>query len=186
MNKTIILLSAMASLILTGCATFSANPHPGKLEQVGVLLVKNCQTDASCSSYSLLEPDLQQRLVALSGTIDDSLKGRLIAVLGTDAGKQNGLQLLSVEQIKAITDFDYQPFLSQAVADYTQQQYGCASFWDQSYAWRLDGRQPVLIASLNHPLDPDSGRLVLEFDGLNQALLSANSQPNDANPCQLK
>jgi hypothetical protein len=187
--KTMLLLAF--SLVLSGCASFSGDPHPGKLERVGVLLVKNCQQGSECDQFSLLEPDMRTRRVSLSGNIDASLKGRLIAVLGQglakkDASGQGGMESINVEQSKAITDFDYQPFLSKAVSDYTQKNYQCVSFWDQSYAWRLDGRQPLLIATLGHPSGEDSGTVKLEYDGLNRALLSAERTPVDVNPCQLK
>lgn len=187
MNKLKWLLLIVSGVVLGGCSSLSQNTaHSGKLERVGVLLVQDCDGDSSCSKLSLLEPDMQTRRVALSGKVDAALQGRLIAVLGTGSGGKNGLELVRVEQTRAITEFDYQPFLNQAVADYIQKKYACTSFWDQSYAWRLDGRQPVLIASLSHPFEPASGKLNLEFDGLTQAMLSAKSDPDTANPCQLR
>lgn len=187
MNKLKWLLLIVSGVVLGGCSSLSQNTaHPGKLEHVGVLLVQNCKGDVSCSKYSLLEPDMQMQLVALSGKVDAGLQGRLIAVLGTGSGGQNGLDLIRVEQTRAITEFDYKPFLNQAVTDYIQKKYDCTSFWDQSYAWRLDGRQPVLIANLSHPFEPASGKLNLEFDGLTKAMLSAKSVPDSANPCQLR
>ncbi len=187
--ETMLLLAF--SLVLSGCASFSGDPHPGKLERVGVLLVKNCEQGSECDQFSLLEPDMRTRRVSLSGDIDASLKGRLIAVLGkglakTDGSGHGGMESIEVEQSKAITDFDYQPFISNAVSDYTQQNYQCVSFWDQSYAWRLDGRQPLLFATLSHPSGADSGTVKLEYDGLNRALLSAERTPADLNPCQSK
>ena len=182
--KILVLLAA--GLVLSGCASMSGDPHPGKTERVGVLLVKNCQQNSECAQYSLLEQDMRTRQVALNGDIDASLKGRLIAVLGTEVPMQAGLQSIEVEQSRAITEFDYRPFISEAVSDYTQQTYQCVSLWDQAYAWRLDGRQPILIATLSHPSGVESGRLTLEYDGLNKALLSAQSEPENANPCQLR
>jgi hypothetical protein len=182
--NTVLFLAA--SLLLSGCASLSGDPHPGKLESVGVLLVKNCVQSSECAQYSLLEQDMQSRSVALSGNMDASLKGQLIAVLGKEVSNTSEMKSIIVEQSKSITDFDYQPFLSQAVAEYTKQNYQCMSFWDQSYAWRLDGRQPVLIATLSHPEGAGSGRVTLEFDGLNKALLSADRSPEDANPCKLR
>jgi hypothetical protein len=184
-NYKIILFLAV-SLALTGCASVSGDPHPGKLERVGVLLVKNCAQSSECVQFSLLEPDMRARHVALSGNIDVSLKGRLIAVLGTELPQQNGMESIDVEQTRAITEFDYQPFLSQAASEYTQQNFQCISFWDQSYAWKLDGRQPVLMVTLSHPGGADAGVVELHYDGLNKALLSANSSPDGANPCQMR
>ena len=123
--KTMLLLAF--SLVLSGCASFSGDPHPGKLERVGVLLVKNCQQGSECDQFSLLEPDMRTRRVSLSGNIDASLKGRLIAVLGqglviNDGSGQGWMESINVEQSKAITDFDYQPFITKAVSDFTQQE----------------------------------------------------------------
>jgi len=180
------ILFLAVSLVLSGCASVTGDPHPGKLERVGVLLVKNCEQSSECVQFSLLEPDMQARHVALSGNIDTSLKGYLIAVLGTELPQQNGMQSIDVEQTRAITEFDYLPFLSQAVAEYTQQNFQCNTFWDQSYAWKLDGRQPVLMVTLSHPKGADAGVVELHYDGLNKALLSANSSPDGANPCQMR
>jgi len=171
---------------LSACASIAPNPHPGKSERVGVLLVQDCQGELDCSQFSLLGPDLQSQSVALTGNIDPGMGGRLVAVLGVAVGEKNSLPLLQVEKVRAITDFDYLPFLSQAVSGYTQQTYSCASLWDQSYDWRLDGRQPVLIATLKQPSDPEQGNLQLQYDGLTQKLLSARLMPPDANPCQLR
>lgn len=180
------LLSGALSLLISGCASFSGDPHPGKLERVGVLLVKTCQSGSDCDQFTLLEPDLQSRRVSLSGNIDASLKGRLIAVLGTELPEHNGMQAVEVEQSKVITEFDYQPFLSQAVSDYTQLNYQCVSLWDQSFAWKLDGRQPILIATLSHPFEENQDRIILEYDGLTRALLSADRTPDETNPCLLR
>ena len=124
MKKIISLLSVLAVSVVSGCASLSPDPHPGKLERVGVLLVKECDQRASCSPYTLLESDLQRPRVALNGQVDERLQGRLIAILGTEQGVENGLQLIRVEKTRAITDMDYQSFLVQAVTDYTQQEYG--------------------------------------------------------------
>lgn len=184
MNKTLCLL--VAGGLLCGCASFSSDPHPGKLERVGVLQVVDCREDTTCVRYSLLGTDMHTRDSALGGAINGSLKGRLIAVLGTDAGQEGGLQHVNVEQTRAITDFDYQPFLRRATADYVQAHYHCTSFWDQSYAWRLDGRQPVLIATLGNPFEAAQGTLELEYDGLTRKLLTAQSRPGPVDPCQLR
>ena len=186
MKKIVTLLSVLAVFLLSGCASLSPDPHPGKLERVGVLLVKECNQASNCSPYTLLESDLQKPEVALSGSVDARLEGRLIAVLGIEEGVENGLQLIRVEKTRAITDMDYQSFLGEAVTDYTQQEYGCVSFWDQAYAWRLEGRQPVLMATLTHPDSAVNGRLELEYDGLNGALRVADLQPDTADPCQIR
>jgi hypothetical protein len=182
--KTVLILAV--GLLLSSCASLSGDPHPGKLEHVGVLLVKNCAQSSECDQYSLLGQDMKSRSVILSGDIDASLKGRLIAVLGTDVSNNSAMKTIHVEQSKSIVEFDYQPFLNQAVADYTKQNFQCMSFWDQSYGWELEGRQPILIATLRHPKGADSGAVELRFDGLNKALLSADRIPEDANPCQLR
>lgn len=179
-------LLTLSVLGLSACASIAPNPHPGKTEHVGVLLAQECHGELDCTPFSLLAPDLQNRSVALSGRIDPALHGRMIAVLGVALGQKNSLEQFQVEKVRAITDFDYQPFLSKAVADYTQQTFSCASLWDQSYAWRLDGRQPVLIATLRQPSDPQSTNLQLQYDGLTQKLLSAQLLPPDADPCQLR
>ncbi len=178
------MLLLVTSLALSGCASFSGDPHPGKLERVGVLLVNNCQQSSECAQFSLLESDMQTRHVVLSGNIDASLKGRLIAVLGEELPAQNSMESIQVEQSKAITEFDYFPFLSQAVSDYTQENNHCISFWDQSYTWHLDERQPVLSATLSHPSGASAGRLVLQYDGLTRLLLSAESTPDGVSPCR--
>ncbi len=170
--KTVLFLAA--GLLLSGCTSLSGDLHPGKLERVGVLLVKNCSQSSGCDQYSLLEPDMQSRLVALSGNVDASFKGHLIAVLGKESSNTSKLKSINVEQIKSIIDFDYQPFLSQAVVNYTKENFQCMSLWDQSYAWLLEERQPILIATLRHPDGADSGMLALRFDGLSKALLSAD------------
>lgn len=180
------MLFLATSLLLSGCASFSGDPHPGKLERVGVLLVKNCQQNSECAQFSLLESDMQTRHVVLSGDIDASLKGHLIAVLGEELPAQNSMESIQVEQSRSITEFDYFPFLSQAVSEYTQQNNHCVSFWDQSYAWRLDGRQPILMATLSHPSGAPEGRLELQYDGLTRALLSAESKPDGVSPCRVK
>jgi hypothetical protein len=182
--KSIVLLAV--SLVLSGCASVSGDPHPGKLERVGVLLVNNCTQRSECVPFSLLEPDMQARHVALSGNIDAALGGYLIAVLGTELPSTNGMELIDVGQTRAITEFDYQPFLAQAVSEYTQQNFQCISFWDQSYSWKLDGRQPVLMVSLSHPQGAAEGIVELHYDGLSKALMSANSSPDGANPCRLR
>ena len=182
--KTVLFLAA--GLLLSGCASLSGDPHPGKLESVGVLLVKNCAQSSECHQYSLLGQDMQSRVVILSGNVDASLKGQLIAVLGEEVSNSSSMKMINVEQSKSITEFDYQPFLSRAAADYTKQHFQCMSFWDQSYAWRLDDRQPILIATLKHPKGADSGVVGLQFDGLTKALLSADRIPEDASPCQLR
>ena len=186
MKKYKFAVIVFTTMILSGCASFSSDPHPGKLERVGVLLVKDCQNQASCDAYSLLQPDLHTRRVALEGNIDASLRGRLIAVLGKQMPAKDGMESINVEQSKAITQFDYLPFIRQAVADYVQQNYQCVSLWDQSYAWRLDDRLPVLIATLINPFEENSGMLHLEYDGLSKTLLSAESTPDNANPCRLR
>lgn len=188
MNKIKWLSLILVGMVLSGCSSFSANTqHSGKLERVGVLLVQACESDASCSEFSLLEPDMQSSSVALTGRIDPALQGQLIAILGVGSGKKNGMELVQVEQTRAITTFDYKPFLDMAVADYVQNQYACVSLWDQSYRWRLDKRQPVLIATLSNPLFPDSAMtLQLEFDGLTKSLISAHGEPQEVNPCQLR
>jgi len=174
----------LAVLLLSGCVSLSSNPHPGKIEQVGVLLVKNCQNSSDCDPYSLLEPDMHTRRATLSGNIDASLKGRLIAVLGTQSADGSGS--IYVEQNRSITQFDYLPFIKKAVADYSRQDYQCLSLWDQSYRWRLDDRQPVLIATLTNPLKEKPGQVQLEYDGVSKALLSAQVFPGDTNPCRMK
>ena len=187
MNKIKWLLLIVLGVTLGGCGSFSSDvQHPGKLERVGVLSVQACASDDACSKFSLLEPDMQSRTVALDGRIDVGLQGQLIAILGVGSGGQNGLELIQVEQTHQITQFDYKPFMDKAVADYVQKQYSCTSLWDQKYAWRLDARQPVLIASLSNPLMPDAGSIHLEFDGLTKSLLAVNSEPESANPCQLR
>ena len=187
MHKIKWLLLIALGVMLGGCGSFSGNAqHPGKLERVGVLLLQNCTSDDACAKFSLLEADMQSRHVALAGRIDAGLQGQLIAILGVGSGEQNGLELIQVEQTREITQFDYKPFLDTAVADYVQKQYSCTSLWDQKYAWRLDGRQPVLISTLTNPLMPDAGMIHLEFDGLTKSLLAANSEPESANPCQLR
>jgi hypothetical protein len=181
-------LLLLASWMLSACASFSSGPHPGKLERVGVLLVQNCQnSNSDCDEFSLLEPDMHARRVTLSGNIDASLTGKLIAVLGKEElPKRSGMESIIVEQTKAITSFDYQPFIRQAVSDYVQENYFCSSLWDQNYIWRLDNRQPILIASLSNSFEPDLGTIRLEYDGLKRDLLAAERTPGDTNPCQLK
>lgn len=187
MNKMKWLLLIISVFVLGGCSSFSNNPqHPSKLERVGVLLVQDCTGDTDCDRFSLLEPDMQSRSVALNGRINESLGGRLIAVLGVGAEGQNALELVKVEQTRAITDFDYKPFMDKAVANYIQKKYSCTSLWDQNYAWRLDGRQPLFIATLSNPLAADAGTVKLEFDGLTKAMLSVSAVPESANPCQLR
>lgn len=187
MNKIKWLLLIVLGIVLSGCGSFSGNtPHPAKLERVGILLVQDCAEDGTCSKFSLLEPDMRSRSVALTGSIDAKLQGRLIAILGAGTGGENELERVQVEQTRAITEFDYKPFLDTAVADYVQNTYACASLWDQSYRWRLDVRQPIFIAELSNPLAPDSNSITLEFDGLTKAMLSARSEPENANPCQLR
>jgi len=180
------LLLAVLGTGLSACSTFTPDTNPDKTERVGVLLAQNCEGQADCDSFSLLDKDMATQIAALGGKLNRSLNGRLIAVLGKGQVGANGLERISVEQTHAITQFDYQPFLNDAVARYVQQQYACISYWDQSYAWRLQDRQPILIASLSNPFDPDAGRITLEFDGLSKAMLSARAVPQTANPCQLR
>ena len=169
---------------LYACSSLpGSDPHSGKLERVGILLVQNCGQRTDCYPYSLLGQDIQNRTTILSGNIDASLRGRLIAVLGKELAPQDDMEAIEVEQTLAITGVDYQPFLAQAVTEYTRQQFGCRSLWDQSYGWRLDGRQPVLIARLNHPADPNKG-LQLEFDGLDKELISMRALSESVNPCE--
>ncbi len=178
------ILLGLLGVSLYACSSLpGADRHADKLERVGILLVQNCGQRADCYPYSLLGQDIQNRTAILSGNIDASLKGRLIAVLGKELAPQNGMEAIEVEQTLAITDVDYQPFLAQAVATHTSQQFGCRSLWDQGYAWRLDGRQPILIAHLSHPKDPSKG-LLLEFDGLSKALLSESALSDSVNPCE--
>jgi len=179
-------LLVLSVLGLSACASINSNPHPGKSERVGVLLVQDCQGELDCSPFSLLEPDLQNSSIALTGSVDSGMHGHLIAVLGIEIGEKNSLPLLQVEKVRAITDFDYQSFLSLAVSEYTQQTFSCESLWDQSYDWRLDGHQPVFIATLKQPSAPEQVNLQLQYDGLTQKLLSALLLPPDANPCQLR
>ena len=169
---------------LSACASFSGDPHPGKTELVGVLLAERC-TSAACD-FSLLDEDLETPLARLKGNIDRSLEGRLIAVLGEGLSPENGVTSLMVERNHSITEFDYRSFLEQAVPAYTESAFGCVSLWDQSYAWRVDGRQPVLISTLINPFDTDAGRVSLEFDGLTRALMKATRSPDNADPCKLR
>lgn len=178
-------LLAAVLVLLSGCAALSSsNPHPGKIERVGLLEEHKCNGNQECSRFSLLAPDMREKVALLDGAVDSSLKGRLIAVLGSDSGMQNGVQRIDVERTHSITDFDYQPFLSRAVSDYVDATYHCVSLWDQYYTWRLDGRQPVLLAMLSHTDGPENGMVELQFDGLNGKLMNAISAPRDIDPCQ--
>ena len=180
LSKNLALLGLL--LGLGACASFPGDPHPGKTEQVGILLADNCNS-AGCD-FTLLDEDMESPLAQLEGNIDSSLQGRLIAVLGQALPEVDGVPVIQVERNHSITEFDYRPFFAQAVPATTQREFGCVSLWDQSYAWRLDGRQPVLIATLRNPLETGQ-RLRLEFDGLNQALM-ASSIPGYIDPCRLR
>lgn len=177
----------LIGVTLSACSSlpkFGSKSKVEELERVGILLVQDCGQSASCHKYSLLESGLRNRSVILAGNISSASKGRLIAVLGKEMAKRNGLEVVNVEKTHAITEFDYQPFLAQAVSSYTRQQYSCESLWDQSYAWRLDDRQPMLVALLTHPSKPGT-KLRLEYDGLTKALASAKGTPEGINPCKL-
>ena len=178
--KNLALLGVL--LGVSACATFQADPHPGKTEQVGILLADNCSA-AGCD-FTLLDEDMETPLARLEGNIDRSLQGRLIAVLGEALPPRDGVPVTRVERNYSITEFDYRPFLVEALPTTTQREFGCVSLWDQSYAWRLDGRQPVLIATLRNPFE-SSQRLRLEFNGLSQALMGS-SVPDGIDPCRLR
>jgi hypothetical protein len=187
MKKFRWMLLVLTWLTLPACSSLvklGFKPQDEKIERVGILLVQNCGQSASCHKYSLLESGLQNRSVILAGDISSSLKGRLIAVLGKEMVKRDGLEVINVEKTRAITEFDYQPFLAEAVSSYTRQQYSCESLWDQSYAWRLDDRQPMLVTLLTHP-GKSGTQLRLEYDGLTKTLASAKETPEGINPCRL-
>ena len=101
--KTVLILAV--GLLLSGCASLSGDPHPGKLEHVGVLLVKNCAQSSECDQYSLLGQDMKSRSVILSGDVDASLKGHLIAVLGTEVSNNSAMKTIHVEESKSIVYF---------------------------------------------------------------------------------
>lgn len=187
MEKFRWVLLALIGVTLSACSSlpkFGSKSQDEKLERVGILLVQDCGQSTSCHKYSLLESGLQNRSAILAGNISSSLKGRLIAVQGKAMVKRDGLEVINVEKTHAITEFDYQPFLAQAVSSYIRQQYNCEPLWDQSYAWQLDKRQPMLVAQLTHPAKPAT-QLVLKYDGLSKALVSAKGTPDNANPCRL-
>lgn len=187
MKKIKWILFGLIATTLSACSSLpssSSNPHPGKQERVGILLVQDCKQSENCLKYSLLGSGMQSRSVVLIGNIEPSLKGKLIAVLGEELPEKDGLEAIKVEKTRAITDFDYQPFLAQAISAYTQQQYGCQSLWDQNYAWQLDGRQPMLIVVLRHP-SMDGRSLRLGYDGLTKGLVSAKATPENITPCPL-
>ncbi len=186
MKQLKLVICAIVALFLSACGSLSVlkpSLHSGKLEKVGILFshVPCAECDAV---LGLLDANMQTQEVVLTGKVHANQAGYLIAVLGTSGTQASEGLRLNVEQSKAITSFDYLPFLTQAVNKYTQQKFQCASLWDKTYAWRIDGRQPILTVDLSNPFSNDSGTIHLEYDGLNQQLLSADT-PEHLNPCQL-
>ncbi len=172
---------------LAGCADLRnkfVSSQPAKVERVGMLMQLQCTQTQECSKYQLLSSGMRDTTAHLNGNISDHYAGQLIAVLGTAKTDRGGTANIHVEKVRPITQFNSQLFLAQAVASYTEQHFDCATLWDQQYDWRLDGRQPILIARLIHPKSPRTA-ILLEYDGLSKALLSVSSEPEIVNPCLL-
>ncbi|MCK5920089.1 MAG: hypothetical protein KAG66_04070 [Methylococcales bacterium] len=187
MSRLKILLLMLATLAGSACQSISVlspTSSAEKLERVGILLSVSCEQAQDCAPYHLLGPDMRNR-TALIGDIPSALTGQLIAVLGRSVDQQQALETLRVSKTIAITDFDYQPFLARAVAQHIEQNYHCTSFWDRRYGWRLEGRQPIILATLSHPSTQNTAQLELAFDGLNQALMSETKDPIDLDPCRI-
>lgn len=185
MFKYVLYLISAAGL--SACGTLPSLTDTSRtelIERVGILFAQECAGQSACSAHQLLGPNLESSYL-LTGRVSNQMNGQLIAVLGKVSTKKTPITTIEVQKIKAITHFDYQTFLSTAAASYVEEHYQCTSFWDQHYAWRLDGRQPILIVSLTRPLHAESATLQLEFDGVNQTLLSANQPSNGASPCRL-
>lgn len=189
------------SLILSGCNTIqpvkdgSIFPKPSSasssklVERVGVLLVlrdDDCLLSSGCGPrYSLLSEDLRSRTVALIGNVNQSLEGRLIAVQGklSQASASSDIDgVLNVQDTIAITHVPTQSFLETQSDKYISEAYGCYLFWDKTYHWHLQGKQPYLSALL-HNNNQSEQSIELIYDGISSELKREIKTPDELNPC---
>lgn len=187
MRRLKYLVLMVATMVVSACNTITALlpvSSAEKLERVGILVSVNCAQAPDCAPYQLLGSDMRIH-TALIGKIPKALTGQLIAVLGQPVGQSKVLETFKVSKALAITKFDYQSFLSGAVAQHIEENYHCTTFWDRRYGWRLEGRQPIILATLSHPSAKTNAQLELAFDGLNQSLISEHKDPNDLDPCRI-
>ncbi len=189
----------LVSLLLSGCHTVdsvkdvissqSAGSSSSELvERVGVLMVLNdedCLVSSGCGPrFSLLSEDLRNRTVTLTGKVNKSLAGHLITVQGKLAKAVEGVkaEVLNVQNTIAITNVPTQSFLETQSDKYMSEVYGCNLFWDKTYHWHIEGKQPYLSALLKN--NSESGQSIeLIYDGVSTELQREIKLPKDLEPC---
>ncbi len=159
---------------------------------MGVLLVtseEDCLLVDGCGpAYSLLASDMRMRTVELTGKVDESMRGQLIAVQGNlaKAGSvaEETLDVINVQKSLAITPDETQSFLDKEADTYVSEAYGCNLYWDRNYSWSLEGRQPYLIIAMRSSIGASAGHSIkLIFDGLTGEVERELKFPEYMDPC---